>query len=61
MHARKGLNSAFCLGRDKHEDCLKVKNVSEGKQIDLRVVDVSNVTREGRRNKVMTLLTIITS
>jgi len=60
MHARKGLNSAFCLGRDKHEDCLKVKKVKVSK-FDLSVVDVANVTREGRRNKVMTLLTIITS
>lgn len=47
MHAGKQMNCAFCLEGHKHEDCQKVKNVKERKQILLKYGRCFNCIRRG--------------
>ncbi|XP_022801329.1 uncharacterized protein LOC111339019 [Stylophora pistillata] len=47
MHTEKQMNCAFCLEGHKHEDCQKVKNVKERKQMLLRYGRCFNCIRRG--------------
>lgn len=47
MYTGKQMNCAFCLEGHKHEDCQKVKNVKERKQILLKYGRCFNCIRKG--------------